>query len=310
MDPPYPHPMGDYANASIQPSNVYGSSAPSATQQSPSFGNTGNGNGHYAGHYAPHEQQAVYQQQQQSPVTPHSAVSGRGPGYPVYPPHNQQYQQQLNGQSYPNGGGQYAVPKPGTGVGNGVPYDANHNTAVPPFQRTLSATSSYSAASTSTPAPASELVSPSSEPSVRTPASAEGFPSSYSSVHVGGMGTQQYTQGHPGFLPPSGPSSPYVQLGGGMGGAQAMQPPLLQEQFTGKTISTREDLQEYRRMLAATQQHGQSQHPGQTFDPNMHPDNGPPRGPPPGPGGSGGIRSRSASATNLMMSGNGELNRT
>ena len=255
-----------------------------------------------------------------------------------YPPPSSYPPQQSQG--FPPTMGYTTKPGPGPGI-------------APLFPRTLSSSSSYSAASTSTSAAAaapfnttsgtgtgnssSELVSPASalsEPSVRTPASADGlgFPpsfhgppsssSTYSSVHVGGVGvgggghgyqhqsqTGPYAQANP-ALPsphvtvaqPPTPSSmmmPGSGTGGGgvnptfpssqsnMGfGTGGMGPPLLQEQFTGKTIHTPEDMNEYRRMLSAAQRRGQMQ----SFDTSSGagvPGSGP---------GPGGIRSRSGSA--------------
>lgn len=87
-----------------------------------------------------------------------------------------------------------------------------------------------------------------------------------------------------------------------------MPPPPLQEQFTGKTIATQEDMHEYRRMLSAAQRNGQNH----AFHSNMPGAGGPPVN---GYGGGGpaafgvgqppsateGSRSRSASQTSGMM---------
>lgn len=300
-----------------------------------------------------------------SPITPHSAASSSYP-YP-YSPH---VSQSLG--VAPVGVSSYSKPLTGPNT-TGGPNQGSH----PQFQRTMSisSTSSHgnaSVLSTPTLAPSSstsvsaglngsgELVSPASgstsgmsEPLVRTPATDPGLPSAsgpstYSSVHVGGMGNMAQNS-HRGFngggyapsnpaMPVSSPHAPMgyhsdvdhgtpgpysqVQLGPGyphtqQGQAQGfgypqptgsvMPPPPLQEQFTGKTIMTPEDLHEYRRMLSAAQRNGQN-HP---FHPNMPAAGGPPDsgygggpaafgvGQPPSV--SEGSRSRSASQTSGMM---------
>ena len=272
-----------------------------------------------------HQQHHPYPPQHPLPVSmksnPNMASYGYQPPpqhlYPSPSPHPPQPQ------SFPPSTGITTKPGPGPGI-------------APLFPRTLSSSSSYSATSTSASAPlpsgvpgtgnSSELVSPASalsEPSVRTPASADGlgFPpaphgpsstSAYSSVHVGGVGGHGHAyqhQSHVGPYAQTNPvlpsphvivtqqSNPAMMVPGGGGNSQSnmvfgtggMGPPLLQEQFTGKTIHTAEDMHEYRRMLSVAQRHGQMH----SFDPSIGAGGGPP--------GPAGARSRSGSAMGSGM---------
>lgn len=312
-----------------------------------------------SGHPTATMQQPFYQQHSYSSHHPlsSSATSITGPhplastvnmpsyGYP--PPPHQTYPSSYPQQS--QGFPQTMVYGTKSGPGPGI---TSH------YPRTLSSSSSYSATSTSASATgpphhlsngvgtgtgnSNELVSPASalsEPSVRTPASADGlgFPppshgsststSLYPSVHVGGMGGShlpghvyqhqsqigQYAQANPALPSPhvtiAQPPTPSMMMPGGGGGGGGignpsvlsqsnmafgtggiggamgggMGPPPLQEQFTGKTIHTPEDMNEYRRMLSAAQRHGQMH----SFDASSGGGGGPP--------GPGGMRSRSGS---------------
>lgn len=262
MEPPYPHSMNSYGGASISPTTPYGQSSTAPPfHQSTSFATNANEHEYFAnqnqGYGAP---QGTYQQHNHMPM---ESPSNFGPVYPTHSTQHQlpnQYPPQPSGLPALNGGVPQYVKS--TSVSNNA-WDNTKNHAAPPFTRGMSATSN---ASSSTPAPtASELVSPASEPSVRTPASTESFPTStgahtsvYSSLQMAGPGNYQhpsYAHHQPHFaLPPASvPSSPAVPLGGVMGGPRlsGSQPPPLQDQFTGKTITTQEDLQEYKMMFDA-----------------------------------------------------------
>lgn len=334
------YPSSDY----YAPQSLNQTSRPPLQQQYPYPPNMQHQSLQHTTHFNYQQQQEQYPYPTQPTQHPHQQYHSMSPTTPqsAAPSGYATYSSQMQ-QSSGIPGSMSAYPKPSTGpVMVGAPAQGAH----PQFQRTMSITSTSShgntsALSTPTLAPSSstsasaggngggEIVSPASgststfsEPSVRTPAAEPGFtsasvPSTYPSVHFGGMGNVvysnhggsnggEYTSSNP-AMPISSPQAPTVHgsqgLSGNYGqnpGGQAYtqnrsptaQPPPLQEQFTGKHIMTPEDLHEYRRMLNAAQQHGQMH----SFNPSLSGTGAPTNRRPSGPGGAVGVSGLPANA--------------